>query len=136
MKKSIGNFFKVNIYRVVLLIFMLGAGGFMLTHLGNSIIELIELSKQRYYDIIDYSFAGSVQYFVLVMILYSIMMCNIIVPVVFTVIFLVKSKAEPYFKPTAAEVTGRIFVTLFKMILYGLGSGFFFILLRFTEIMK
>ena len=136
MKASVVNFFKVNAYRIVLLVFMLGAGGFMLTHLGNSIIELIELSKQHYYDIIDYSFAGSVQYFVLVMILYSIMMCNIIVPVVFTVIFLVKSRAEPYFKPTAAETVGRVFVTLFKMILYGLGSGFFFILLRFTEIIK
>ena len=134
MKTSIGNFFKVNIYRVVLLIFMLGTGAVSLTLLVNRIIEIIELSKQH--DIISYLFAGSVPFFVLVMLFYSTWLCNIIVPVVFTVVFLINNKAEPYFKPTAAEVTGRIFVTLFKMILYGLGSGFFFILLRFTEIIK
>lgn len=134
MKTSIGIFFKVNIYRVVLLVFMLGAGAVSLTLLVNRIIEMIELSKQH--DIISYLFAGSVPFFVLVMLFYFTWLCNIIAPIVFTVVFLINNKAEPYFKPTAAEVTGRIFVTLFKMILYGLGSGFFFILLRFTEIIK
>lgn len=113
MKTNVKNFFKVNIFRIVLLAFMLTISGIMLVHIIN---------------MMKYSIANGAGWddFGLFFFLFVIPVINNIAPIVYTIFSIIAHRKDIYLPYSGGEIVGKCFVTLVEVLLFALFSGFIF----------
>ena len=115
------DFWKVNIFRIILLVYMLAVGGIMLYGFIHEIVTSNIDLEQSFSD--AYFPATLLMIFVLL-----IWLCCVIIPLLVSIYSLILHKNDDYTPCTPMELSVRIMLTLVKMLVYAFFSGFLFLL--------